>query len=504
MYRRFIELLRRFSESMRGVPVCAAPALLLLASCGLADLRPVSVTTVPEKSETVLPGGHSPVILKFDTEMERREAEKILQISSSLGAVEGDLRWEGNSLFFTPSAGWTAGIRYGLTLSGMAHSEDGRELRLDRYISFYALNKNPAPLLKQFSPGDGVSVGTEPLMEFFFTRSMDRLSVETSFMFDGTGDKQFEWSADDTILKVKCGKALSPWRVYHWSLGTKALSRDGVPLAEEVSAQFSTDEDRIRPRVLSVYPALSSGGRWIPSGGDIEDRLGPGQGIAVEFNKPMGESVLGSLRFDPSLAGRTERLSEKSVVFIPNRDPEPETAYRLFVSADARDSGGLRLGEDYSLVFVPDIPFLRILSFNADGSPPLEPDSGGGGDLGRGTILAVKPDMADGGVLRFTIRFSLPFDTEARQDAIPGISLSPFFPGILNPVALRFVTWLSDDRVRMEWERLEPGGSGEPHYYRLLVPGGRGGISPMKESGTAAGGGIFLREDQYLYLEAVN
>jgi hypothetical protein len=71
----------------------------------------------------------------------------------------------------------------------------------------------------------------------------------------------------------------------------------------------------------------------------------------------MGESVLRSLRFEPSLVGKAEFLSEKSIVYIFSRDPEPETVYTLTVSGDARDSEGLKTGEDYSLNFIPDIPF---------------------------------------------------------------------------------------------------------------------------------------------------
>ena len=46
----------------------------------------------------------------------------------------------------------------------------------------------------------------------------------------------------------------------------------------------------------------------------------------------------------------------------------------------------------------------------------------------------------------------------------------------------------------MEWEGLEPGFSGESHYYKLLIPGGSGGVHN--------GMGSFLKEDFTLFLEA--
>jgi hypothetical protein len=374
----------------------------------------------------------------------------------------------------------------------MIRSLDGRELRLERFITFYAINRYAPPLVERYSPADGASVGTGNItIELLFSQPMERLSVESAFTLDGTGTKNFEWVADDTVLKVIPQKEFSAWTSYRWNLKSSAKSRNGVPLAKAVSARFSTDSDQLLPRVSRVFPALNSGGRWLATGGSIENGLGPGQGIVVEFNKPMGENVLRSLRFDPSLAGRTETLSDKGIIFIPGRDPEPETAYTLIVSADTKDSEGLKLGEDFSVCFIPDIPFMKILSVGADGVSALD-TSDRCGDLGG--ILAVPVDPS-GGELIFTIRFSLPFSAGEKQNTALKISLNPFFPRDLYPIALRSITWLSDDLLRMKWEGLKAGNSSEAHYYKLLIPGGKGGISN--------GRGMYLKEDQYIYLEAI-
>jgi hypothetical protein len=156
----------------------------------------------------------------------------------------------------------------------------------------------------------------------------------------------------------------------------------------------------------------------------------------------------------------------------------------------------MKLGVDFSLDFVPDIPWLRVLSFTLDGLSPLDPAAGGSAGIGK--ALAFQPDMAGGGVMRITIHFSLPFDTEAKREAADRISLNAFFPGTLDPTALRFAAWLSSDRIRLEWEGLKPGLGDERHFYLLTVPGGRGGISAGAEAG-----GLCLKEDQRLYLEAV-
>jgi hypothetical protein len=241
-----------------------------------------------------------------------------------------------------------------------------------------------------------------------------------------------------------------------------------------------------------VFPVLNSGGLWFPTGAYIETGLGPGHGIAVEFNKVMGENVLRSVRFEPSLAGRTELLSEKTIVYIFNRDPDPETVFTLIVSGDTKDSEGLKIGEDYRISFVADIPFLEILSFSA-GEVFAPANSGSGVINGGSHPVAVDPAE---GKFSFTIRFSLPFSREEKQNAVLKISLSPFFPKNLPSTALRSVSWLSDDRLSMTWEGLKAGSAGEPHFYKLLIPGGKGGIN--------SGEGIYLKEDKFLYLEAVN
>jgi hypothetical protein len=461
------------------------------------DLRPIGFSTTPGLMDEVLPEDYSPVLIDFDTEM-MAETKQAVQISAEEGPLEGDFFWEGNRLSFVPLEGWKPGIRYTLSLSGTVYSRDGRELRLDRQIPFYALFRSLPPLLESFSPADGASVevyaGGTVAAEFRFSRPMDRLSVELAFTMEGLGERSFSWTDDDQNLRVIPAKALNPWTVYRWNIGTKAQSREGVPLAKVYSARFCTDGDRTFPFVQRVFPMLRSGAQWFPSAPDLDAGLGPEQGIGFEFNKPLGDNLSQSLRFDPSLPGRIEKISETAFVFIPDRDPEPETVYSLILSGDLRDAGGLRMGSEYTRNFRTDIPFLRIISLDIEGLPPLTPDEDSGdGRLGGPQQGPV--DMAGGGVLRYSIRFSLPFTEDAKREAAFRISLSPFFPGTLEPVALRSLTWLSADLLRMEWEGLKAGTAEEAHYYKLSLPGGKGGLNN--------GGGMYLREDKFLYLEAV-
>lgn len=492
--------------------ICAAALVsLAVVSCGFIDLRLIGFSIEPDTPDAVLSSEYGTVNITFNTEMDRQATEGIIKVTSDSGSVDGDVSWAGNTLIFRPVAPWTAGIRYALNASGMVRAADSRELRIEKVVFFYALNKSPVPQLESFAPSDGASVesvigdtgnlsGHSPVLELRFSCPMDRFSTETAFSIEGMSNKIFDWSDDDTRLRISPEKNLSPWKSYRWTLADSAKSREGVPLAKSLSARFITDADRLLPRVNGVYPAIFTDDMyWQASGETLENGFGASQGIIIEFNKPMADNASNLIRFDPSLAGRAERISETAFVYIPNRDPQPETSYAIIISADAQDSGGMKMGEEFREHFTADIPYLRIISFNVDGTDAAidltnADTAKSGGDLYNGEALAVQADVPGGGALRFTIGFSLPFELEAKQNIPRSISLAPFFPGTLPPIALRFVTWISDRHLRMEWEGLQPGTADELHFYRLAIPGGRGGID--------TGNGMYMREDQYIMLEA--
>ncbi|WP_461247821.1 Ig-like domain-containing domain [Treponema sp. R6D11] len=461
---------------------------VIFISCGFMDLRPIGVEIEPDSSDSLLPDAYSPVILKFDTEMQKDDTEGIMQITSDIGSVKGDKHWENNSLYFVPVQGWTAGIRYTLNIFGTIHSVDGREMRIDRFISFYAINKNSPPILESYSPSGGSSIGTKSVVfEFIFSRSMDKHTVESALSIDGIGNKTFEWLDNDKTLKVVPDKSLSPWTMYRWNLKESAKSIDGVPLPKSYSDYFTTDLDQVLPQVTNVYPVLFADGCWYPTGVNLETGLQSGQGIAVSFNKPMGENVLRSLRFEPSLTGRTEMLSENSIVYIFTKDPEPDTTFTLIVSADTRDSEGLKIGSEYRINFSVDIPYLNVLSITAGNDQQIE------SFYTMNNILPVYVDQGTG-LITLSIYFSLMFGLEEKLNAPQKITLSPFFPRTLPPSALRYIHWISNDRLFLQWEGLKPGDD-VSHYYKLTIPGGKGGIT----SDT----GIFMKEDLVLYLEAI-
>jgi hypothetical protein len=318
---------------------------------------------------------------------------------------------------------------------------------------------------------------------------MDRLSVEDALSITGLAERDCVWLDEDKTLEAVSKKNLSPWTVYRWTLTTAALSREGAPLAKEAGASFVTDADRILPDVIEVSPLIrtdpATGLYWQRTGRELENGLGSGQAIGICFNKAMGDSVLQAIRFEPALAGRSEWWTDRAVIFIPDRDPEPETVYTMIVSKTA-DRSGLSMESERRFYFTPDIPYLGILSLETGLTTLAEPDNG--------SIYPALVSMPNG-IIALSISFSHSLTDEARAAAVFALRLEPYFPGILPQPGLHFARWW-DDTLILDWEHAEPGQAGEAHYYRLVLPGGKGGITDGK--------GSYLREDYRFILEAVH
>jgi hypothetical protein len=274
---------------------------------------------------------------------------------------------------------------------------------------------------------------------------MDSRSTEDALRLDIPGEKIFEWLDDCKTLRISSDKPLNPWVVYRWSISEKALSVDGAPLSKEVSGRFITDLDREFIRVVRVIPLMppdssasfsSPGsevwGSWVPAGLSMEQGPGAGHGIGVEFNKPPEiDSLRRAFSFTPYLSGTVEILSPSSAVFIPSRAPEPETVYSLRISGTLRDREGLKMGEDYTISFKADIPFLKVLAFSTG------PEIKGATKTYPESLSHFSVPVNTGKIVQIYIHFSLSFDSATREECAFKISLRPFFPATLPPIRLR-------------------------------------------------------------------
>ncbi|GMO28883.1 MAG: hypothetical protein Ta2F_04270 [Termitinemataceae bacterium] len=481
--------------------------MLIFAGCGFANLHPVIVYTNPSTANEILDSVWTPVIISFDTEMDKLQTEKLAGISSYLGNMECDTHWEGNSLIFVPVAGWTPGVRYVLSGSGTAVSTDNREVPLSIYVPFYALTNGAAPYIVSFDPADSASVGVTKeeggRVHLVFSQPMNKQSVEDNFLSENITKKEFVWNTEFTELTVSSKEKLNAWTVIKWSLSNKACDEFGIPIVKEISAQFTTDIDIKLPKVLSVFPAIKSDSsltgsdayRWIPTGLNIEDGLGALNGICVKFSKPIdNKTVSNCLRFEPSLSGIIDQFCADTIVFIPSTFPQTAVKYRLTVSGDVKDTYGLKLENEYQTNFIADIPYLKIINIDLVGNnhTVLSEEQ-----ISSETTASVSINAADRNLLCI-VDFSLPInDLSHKTEFVNSIRFETFFPGGLSPVALINARWLDggiSGKLKFEWSGLEIGTTTSPKIYKLYFPGGTSGLTN--------GLGSYLKESITIYLEA--
>ena len=210
----------------------------------------------------------------------------------------------------------------------------------------------------------------------------------------------------------------------------------------------------------------------------------------IVFSKAMDKnSIVSGLRFEPSISGIVEQYSPEAFIFLPLREPEIGTLYRLTVSADTKDTYGLKLTEEYAVNFIVEVPYLEIVSLAQSGI------NGEPGGVESGNMITVKVSKATE-ECKLTFQFSQAVnDIQSRQATARSIRLDAFFPGTISTPVLRAAKWIGTgfDRLELEWIDVEPGDDTEPHYYRLTIPGGLSGISN--------GAGSFLKDTIIVYLE---
>jgi hypothetical protein len=480
------------------IKICVLFLISLFISCGFVDIRPIEYSTNPSSQNTVLPSHDTPVSASFKTEMEREKTEKIFSVTANNARIEGDIVWTSNTINFHPVGGWSPGVRYTLKLDGDIYAKDGRVDTAYAVINFYSVSDAPMPYLANYFPANGESVGVTPesggKLQLIFSGDMDRRSVEDALVIDGVNNKLFFWKGDSE-LEVTSDKQLEAWRTYKWTLRESAKSKNGIPLNKIYSAVWTTDFDKILPQVKNIYPMMKSdsgnGYNWSTTGAPIETGLGHEQAIGIEFTKEMDEkSVIASVHIEPALAGRTEVLTPRLIIFIPNKDPEPEIIYILTILSDTKDSYGLKINSEKSINFTADIPYLNIASIELN-SPA---DNLKNDEIKNNAVISTKVTPASQDLFA-EIVFSLPLTNQSRADIPSKIILDPFFPNTLGPVSLVEVDWSSASILTCIWIGVIPGTKSNPHYYKLTVPGGQTGITN--------GNGSYLKESISIFIEAV-
>ena len=480
-------------QSDRAFSVVAIALALAIhaGSCGLVDLRPVTVTVEPHEANAVLESRDACLTVSFSEEPLRLEAERAFSVESPSGAVEGDFSWNGSSFAWKPVKRWDPGLRYRMTVQGSIGTAGGREARPSINLPFYAVRLSGLPFLDGYWPLDGESTGVRgdgaAVLELRFSEPMDKRSVLDSFSLSPRAGFDMVWDDAATTATIVPDDQLAPCCIYRWTLVAGARAIDGAPLAREERAAFVTDIDMTAPWVARTYPAVLIHGAWVEAASDLGG-LDAGHSIAVQFSEAVDEqSATQGVRLESGQSGRVSMVSPSLVVYTPDRDWEPGKTHTLIVSTGVKDLSGIGAAREYLERFTPIITFMRVVGAAAASGETSD-------DLGGQAMLPVSVGVAPEGLLALTLNFSAGFDAAAKVAASGCIALSSFFPGSLPAPSIRSITWFSDDTVTLEWEGLRRSNLTSDNYYRLVVTGGAGGLT----SGT----GLHLETDASIFLVA--
>ncbi|MDR1231233.1 MAG: Ig-like domain-containing protein [Spirochaetaceae bacterium] len=464
-------------------------AVVVLAACGLVDLRPIGVEIAADGAGSALASHHSPVKIVFDCGMAKAETESVVSVKSIRGNTEIDRRWEANALVLTPVQGWSPGIVYTVSLSGVIRATDGREERIAEYAAFQYGTAQDIPFVVSFYPADGAKTGVSEeagaFVRLFFSQPMDRSSVQDAFVLNGFSDKEYTWNDERTAFTVTNKKKIAPLESYTWTLAATAKSATGFLLDREISAQWTSDAETAKPAVFRVYPVAkkedANGVEWQETGNPIEKGFGYGEAVKIAFTKKMDTASLkNSVRFEPAISGITEIINSSNIVFIPERDPIVDTYYAMTVSGEAKDETGLTMGENYTVHFTPDIVYLEAEIKVFD-----EPVVNGGA-----VTIEFDSDEEEVSIL---MTFNQVFLGENQIDCVNQIKFSKVFPADAPVPVLIYADWTSDKMFAQIWSKLsDQKEHSHPHYYKCVIPGGQNGITNGK--------GAYLKEDIVFYI----
>jgi len=463
----------------------------MAASCGLVDLRPVTVTIEPHEAGAVLDSRDACVSVTFSEQPSRLEAERAFSVESPVGAIEGDFSWNGPGFTWKPVRQWDPGLRYRLVMQGSIGTADGREARPSIDLPFYAVRSSGLPVLEGYWPSDGESTGVRgdgaAALELRFSETMDTRSVLDAFSLSPRAGFTIVWNAEATVATVVPDERLSPCSVYRWILETKARAIDGAPLAREERASFVTDIDMIAPWVQRTYPVVLMLGDWIEAAPDLGG-VDAGHSIALLISEAVDPaSALSGVRLESGESGWIDVVSSDLIVYTPERDWEPGKSHTIIASTGVKDLSGIGMAQEYRERFTPIVPFLRVLRATAADGETSD-------DLGGQMILPVSVGVAPEGLFALTLNFSAYFDAVTKVAASERIVLAPFFPGSLPTPSQKSVIWFSDDTVTLSWEGLRRSDQTSENYYTLTVPGGAGGVTSAS--------GLILEDDASIFLVA--
>jgi len=339
----------------------------------------------------------SSVEVDFSEPVDEAGAEAAFRIEP---AIPGSFSWSGTAMTFTPTQRLPLRSTFLVRVAAGVRDRAGNAMPVA--AAPFQFETVGSPTVTATNPADGAqAVPLDATIEIDFSTLMDTASVERALTVSPQLPFQLSWAGER--LTIEPDTHLAANHRYTISIGVGARDQAGTPLAETYRLSFLTVESGLGH--VTIVPAA-----------DVEG-IAVTTPIAVLFDRPLDpRSVSGEmLTITPSVAGSLEAVAVPGAAgladgglrllrFQPSGTLDPNTTYKVTLSAGLRGADGARMVDDLSWRFTTGGPasslsnqvvFLtdrggiaNLWSMNPDGSGQHQLSS----ELSPVTDYAVAPD----------------------------------------------------------------------------------------------------------------
>ncbi len=227
------------------------------------------------------------------------------------------------------------------------------------------------PVVVRQQPQGGAELPAGQPVELTFDQPMDAGKTAAALRVDTPEGKplpgKISWPNAKT-LRFEPGGKLQSGALYFASLGTEAVSAEGVALAEPYTFEFQASGDL---QVSQVFPA--------PGASNVDSEAV----ITVIFNRPVAALVIAEesanlpspIAISPDLPGKGEWVNTSVYAFRPDKGYlRSGTTYQATVKAGLKDATGeSSLAQDYTWQFSTAAPGIDFFTLS---ERQYNPDSG--------------------------------------------------------------------------------------------------------------------------------
>lgn len=461
--------------------------LTLLGGCSLISLEELAIITYPaERGEIIQPGQE--LWIEFSVPPRKEACEHLFTVRRENTTVEGDYRWEGDRLFFTPAPELLPGVRYLLTCRGTVETMEKGSHEVALEIPFFCGSSAAAPTLLSSRPGKGETASITASLTLRFSSPMDTARFEEVFTLTPETGYSLTWNNEKTTACIEPLSSWEPHTLYQWGLASKATNRQGVPLAEPYSGSFITQKDNAAPELLGYTAARLTGNSVIE-----QDGFATSDAIQLTFSEDVSfETLQSAFTITPGVSGSFWKTQPGIYVYIPEERYRVDTTYVVTISTELLDRAGNALENRVSFSFTPLAPQQLVDEIQATGTSTVTLTSA---DFTNSTPTLIDFTGIDN-LCTFVITFAEPYEQPYRSAITETIRIEGHFPTLLPPQQ-EAVSWNpAGDVLTLVYSGFEKSPSTpqvQRNLYKLIIPGGR------ETSGNQ--NGSYLTDDVWVVLE---